>query len=38
MGIISGTAMKEPLVGIDEAYAKELIDTMEKNHFREVIL
>ncbi|MCI8465488.1 MAG: dihydrodipicolinate synthase family protein [Lachnospiraceae bacterium] len=38
MGIISCTAMKEPLMGVDETYAKKLIDTLEKNQFREVIL
>ena len=38
MGVIAGTEMKEPLVGVDEEYAKKLIDTMEKNHFREVLL
>lgn len=38
MGIISCTAMKEPLMGISDEYAKQLIETLEKNNFREVIL
>ncbi len=38
MGIIADDAMKEPLMGVDSEYAARLIDTMEKNHFREVLL
>lgn len=38
MGVISCSAMKEPLIEIDEEYAKQLIMTLEKNHFKEVIL
>lgn len=38
MGIISCAAMKEPLVGISEEYAAKLIETMEKNNYKEVIL
>ena len=38
MGIISCDAMKEPLVGISEEYAAKLIETMEKNNYKEVIL
>ena len=38
MGIIADDAMKEPLMGVNSEYAARLIDTMEKNHFREVLL
>ena len=37
MGIISCAAMKEPLTGVSEEYAAQLIEEMEKNHFREVL-
>lgn len=37
MGIISCDAMKEPLMRISDEYAEKLIETMEKNNYKEVL-